>query len=159
MQHSRPEHRMLDGYVHFSVSCCGSCRCHKLFGTAEPLLLEPPPSSTSHTHTCSLVHRHHFQELFTFAVRQLVVRLELGSQEPCTTFLHERNASVRGFPDEVRIWTVCKEDCLPITTAQILCLQQCFANVHDSESCRRVCNVALHVFSLQTQDPGGGLMQ
>ena len=70
-------------------------------GTAGPLLPELPPSST-----CSLVHRNHLQELFTFSVRQLVVRLELGSQVPSTTFLHERDASVRSFPDEVRISTV-----------------------------------------------------
>ena len=71
--------------------------------------------------TCSLINRHHLRELFTFNVRQLVVRFELDSQVPCTTFLHERDASVRGFPYEVRISTVGKEDRVPTTTAQILC--------------------------------------
>ena len=48
------------------------------------------------------------------------MRFELDSQVLCTTFLHERDASVRSFPDEVRSSTVSREDRLPTTTAQIL---------------------------------------
>ena len=95
-----------------------------------------------------------------FCERQLFVRLELRSQVPSTPFLHERDASVRGFPDDVCTAVVCcREDRLPTTTAQILCRQECFADVHDSESDQQFHNIVLHVFGFQTQDSGSKLMQ
>ena len=151
------EHCMPTGRVHFSVCYCWSCRCHKLFHKFTLLDIfgncwttAASASAFFHRpHTCSLVHRHHLQELFTFSVRQLAVRLDLDSQVPSTPFLHERHASVRGFPDKVRISTVCRGDCLPTATAQILCLQECFAPVHDSESLEQVHSITSNSSSFQ----------
>ena len=94
MQHSRhrSEHCM-PGRVFFSVCCCWCCRCHELFHRLAFLDIFRNCWTTAardftsfcRPHTCSLVHRHHLQELFTFVVGRPAVKLELDSQVPSTT--------------------------------------------------------------------------
>ena len=123
------EHCMPTGRVLLSVCCCWVRWCHKLFhrlaflapsGTAGPLLPELPPRSTSRTPALwSIDNASRNPSLSVYGNSLWCLSLTL--RVPSTTFLHERDASVRSFPDEVCISTACREDRLRTKTAHFLC--------------------------------------